>query len=140
VSVRFFPAGSPIRDRSQAALLERLRAELPPELRWLPESPLPIVGDRRAWDAVISGRGWRLAVEAESRLHDVQALERRITAKQRDDGDVAVLLLVNDTRLNREVWADHRASIQALFPVQARTVLAALRGGRSPAGSGIVLM
>ncbi len=140
VSTRLYPAGPPIRDRAQLALLERLRGELPGGVRWQVEVPLSKAGDGRAWDAVITGRGSRLAVEAETRLHDVQALERRIALKQRDDGDVAVLLLVNDTRINRGVLATARPSLQALLPLGARAMLSALRAGRHPGESGIVLL
>ena len=46
--IRTYPAGDPIRDRAQLALLERLRVRLHPSLRWRPEVPLPIEGDLRA--------------------------------------------------------------------------------------------
>ena len=81
VSVRFVPASEPLRDRAQQPLLGRLRARLASSLRWQPEAGIPLPGDRRAWDAMIHGQGWRLAVEAESRLHDIQALERHHRAQ-----------------------------------------------------------
>ena len=58
LSVRVFPAGDPLRDAAQLALLERLRRRLDPSLNWRTEVPMPIPGDRRAWDAVVRGRGW----------------------------------------------------------------------------------
>jgi transcriptional regulator with XRE-family HTH domain len=139
-SVRLFPAGEPIRDRAQQPLLGRLRARVAPSLRWQPEVGIPIPGDRRAWDAVIAGAGWRIAVEAESRLHDIQALARCISLKQRDDGEVDVLLLVNDTRRNREVLRTQRESLRHLLPLDGRAMLAALAAGRSPGGGGIVVL
>jgi transcriptional regulator with XRE-family HTH domain len=140
VSVRLFPAGEPIRDRAQQPLLGRLRARMAPLLRWQPEAGIPLPGDRRAWDAMIHGPGWRLAVEAESRLHDIQALERRIALKARDDGNVDVLLLVNETRTNRAVLGSQRESLRALLPVDGRAMLAALAAGEHPGGSGIVVL
>jgi transcriptional regulator with XRE-family HTH domain len=140
LSVRLFPAGEPIRDRAQQPLLARLRSRLAPDLRWKPEAVMPLPGDRRAWDAMIHGAGWRLAVEAESRLHDIQALERRIALKQRDDGNVDVLLLVNATRANRAVLATQRDSLRARLPIDGRMMLRALAGGRHPGGSGIVVL
>jgi transcriptional regulator with XRE-family HTH domain len=76
VSIRAYPDGEPIRDAAQIALLARLRALLPPTLTWRTEVPLEIPGDMRAWDAVIGGPAWRIPVDAESRLRDVQACTR----------------------------------------------------------------
>jgi transcriptional regulator with XRE-family HTH domain len=140
VSIRLYPGGPRIRDRAQVPLLDRLHRELSSALAWVFEVPLPLAGDRRAWDATISGDGWRVAVEAESRLHDVQALERRIALKRRDDRDVVVLLLVNDTRINRQALAAGATSLRALLPLDARAMLSALRAGRYPGESGIVLL
>jgi hypothetical protein len=94
--------------------------------------PIPIHGDRRAWDAI--------AVEAETRLRDIQALERRIALKQRDGGVDVVILLVNDTAANRRVLAAHREALRARFPLDGRAILAALRAGRAPQDSGIVVL
>ncbi len=86
---------------------------------------------------MISGIGWRIAVEAETRIHDVQALQRRITLKRRDGGEPDVVLLLNETRTNREAL-DGSAGLRDMLPLDGRTMLAALRDGRSPGGSGIV--
>jgi transcriptional regulator with XRE-family HTH domain len=88
LGLRAYPAGDPIRDRAQLQLLDRLRARLHPSLRLRTEVPLPIEGDLRAWDAEITGRhpaSWRARVEAETRIADGQALERRLGLKVRDD-------------------------------------------------------
>jgi len=87
VRLRAYPAaGDPIRDAGQQRLLERLRLRLHRDLGWRTEAPL--VGDleQRAWDAVIRGEGWQLAVEAETVIEDVQALERRLALKRRTVG------------------------------------------------------
>jgi transcriptional regulator with XRE-family HTH domain len=137
--VRAYPAGDAIRDAGQARLLERFRVRLSPSLRWSTEVPLPIAGDLRAWDAVIRGPGWRTAVEAETVLDDIQALERRLTLKRRD-GDVDhVILLVADTRRNRRALAGAPAAFADL-PMRTREVLAALRDGRDPGQNGIVIL
>ncbi len=73
------------------------------ELRWRTEVPMPIQGDHRSADAVIDGQRIVAMVEAETRIDDVQALERRIGAKQRDLGIERVILLLADTRHNRAV-------------------------------------
>jgi transcriptional regulator with XRE-family HTH domain len=83
IRLQAFAAGDAIRDAGQIRLLERLRLRLHPDLGWRTEVPIPIANDRRAWDAVIRGSGWLTAVEAETVLDDLQAVERRIALKQR---------------------------------------------------------
>jgi transcriptional regulator with XRE-family HTH domain len=143
LAIRAYPAGDPIRDRAQLALLERLRARLHPALRWRTEVPLPIDGDLRAWDAEISGRQsepWRARVEAETRIADGQALERRMTLKFRDDPHGHLILLVSDTRANRAALRSLGAGLKQLLPLDTRAVLAALDKGEDPGANGIVVM
>jgi transcriptional regulator with XRE-family HTH domain len=138
--LRTYPAGEPIRDAAQLALLPKLRTLLPPTLRWRTEVPLNVRGDRRAWDAVIEGRGWRVPVEAETRIRDVQALLRRIALKRRDDQSEVVILMVADTRHNRHVLRLAGPDLVAAFPTSGRAALAALSNGERPPGSAIVLL
>jgi len=138
--VRAYPDGEPIADRAQLALLARFRARLPEGARWLTEVPIPIPGDRRAWDAVATVGGTRFAVEAETRLRDLQALERRIALKQRDGDIEIVVLVVNDTVTNRRALADQRETLRGRFPQDGRGILLALRAGRAPVASGIVVL
>ena len=84
IVVRAYPDGEPVRDGAQLALLERLRRHVPETAGWRTEVPLALQGDLRAWDAVIRFSDGSVAVEAETRLRDLQALERRIALKQRD--------------------------------------------------------
>ncbi|HEX5014285.1 MAG TPA: helix-turn-helix domain-containing protein [Candidatus Limnocylindrales bacterium] len=139
VTIRAFPSGEPVRDAGQLALLARLRALIAPTLRWRTEVPLHITGDRRAWDVEIGGGGWRAVVDAESRLRDVQALSRRITLKARDDGSDLVILLVADTRQNRQILRLAAPDLAGFFTTLGRQILAALSGARPP-GSGIVVL
>jgi transcriptional regulator with XRE-family HTH domain len=143
LSLRAYPAGDPIRDRAQLALLERLRTRLHPSLRWRTEVPLPIERDLRAWDAEISGRQpqrWRARVEAETRIADGQALERRLTLKLRDDPGGHLVLLLSDTRANRAALRSLREGLTELLPLDTREVLAAFTAGRDPGASGIAIM
>ena len=143
LAMRAYPAGDPIRDRAQLALLERLRARLNPTLRWRTEVPLPIDGDLRAWDAEISDRNpnpWRARVEGETRIADGQALERRLALKLRDDPDGHLILLISDTRANRAALRSLGAGVKELLPLDTRAVLAALGNGKDPGASGIVIM
>jgi transcriptional regulator with XRE-family HTH domain len=140
LSLRTFPAGDPVRDAAQLTLLAKLRGLLPAGRRWRTEVPLAIPGDLRAWDAVIEGRGWRVAVEAETRLRDVQALSRRLALKQRDDRQEVVILLVADTRHNRHVLRLAGPDLAPAFPTPGRAIREALSKGEAPRASGILLL
>lgn len=106
------------------------------------EVPLPTLRDgppeQRAWDAMITGHGRRTGVELEMRVRDVQALERRIRLKVRDDPVDGILLLLADTRTNRELLRS-RFEILGLPRLTIGLVLTALKSGRHPP-SGIVLI
>jgi transcriptional regulator with XRE-family HTH domain len=143
LALRAYPAGDPIRDRAQLALLERLRARIHAELRWRTEVPLPGDGDLRAWDAEIRGRDprpWRARVEAETNVTDGQALERRLTLKDRDDPDGHLILLLSDTRANRAAIRVLRDGLRELLPLGTREIMTALGAGRDPEGSGVVIL
>lgn len=101
---------------------------------------MPIGGDLRAWDAVITGRTWRCGVEAETRPRDRQALERRIALKQRD-GDVdCVILLLLDSGHNRRLVREHADALAERFRVPGSQALELLAAGRAPGGNAIVLL
>lgn len=139
LSVRAYPAGSAVRDAAQLRLLGDLRNEVSAAYGWRTEVPVGGRGDLRAWDAVLDGPA-RIAVDAETRLHDIQAIQRRTELKRRDSDVDLVVLLVAATRHNREVLREHRAALLSTFPLDSRELLRALRTGRVPGGSGIVLL
>ncbi len=140
LSARAYPAGEPIRDRAHAAVLGRFRARLHGSLRWRLEVPFPIPGDLRAWDGYVDGRGWRVGVEAETRPGDLQALQRRLALKLRDGGVDALILLLSDTRHNRELLRAHGDELVERFPVPGRRAVELLAAGVSPGGNAIVLL
>ena len=78
-------------------------------------------------------------VEAETRLGDVQATERRLRAKQRDLGATRAILLVADTRHNRRVITVV-PDLTRQFPVGTRGCLAAFRAGRDPGADCLVIL
>ncbi len=137
--LRVFPSGDPIRDVGQQRLLARFRPRVGARLRWRTEVPLPLDGDLRAWDAVVSGDGWAIAVEAETVLDDLQALERRIALKKRDSGMARVILVVANTRRNRRALAAAPAAFVGMRG-HARRVLGALGQGLEPGDSAVVLL
>jgi hypothetical protein len=97
-------------------------------------------GDRRAWDAVIAGAGWRGPVDAESRLRDVQACTRRVALKRRDDGSDVIVLLVADTRHNRRVLRLGGPDLAGEFPLTGAAAIASFASGRPPSASAIILL
>jgi transcriptional regulator with XRE-family HTH domain len=140
LAARGYPVGPPIRDRGQVGLLTRFRARVRGEWLWRFEVPSGGAGDLRAWDAVLTHGQARVAVEAETRLGDIQALMRRIEIKCRDSGMDRVLLVVADTRSNRAAVAAAGAILESRFRMSATAAWAALRLGRDPGGSAILLV
>ena len=140
LTARAWPDGSPRRDRAHANLISALVRRLHPSARWRTEVPLPNPGDKRAWDAVIGVAGVRIGVEAETRPRDGQELHRRLQLKLRDGGVDHLLLVLSDTRANREFQDSWATEVRADFPVAAVAMLAAIDDGRDPGGSGIVLI
>ena len=136
-----YPDGEPVRDRVQLRLIDAFRMRLHRSVGWRTEVPLPIAGDRRAWDAVaIADDGWT-AIEAISRLGAVDATLRSANQKQRDDPRIArVVLLVADTPRNRSALRLAHATVRADFPLDSRAVIGALAIGRCPPLSGVVLL
>jgi DNA-binding XRE family transcriptional regulator len=138
---RFYPDGDPLRDAAQSRLLGRLRPHVPPAVGWRLEVGLPGQGDPRAWDCVLTFADGRVAIEAETRIWDAQAMWRRVAQKLRDDVTIAhVILLVAETPGNRRAIAAVRDLLRADLPLDTRQVLQAIRAGRPPAASGIVFL
>ncbi len=140
LSVRAFPTGSPLRDRGQLTLLGRLQQAVAREISWLSEVPVGGPGDLRAWDAVIRLGDQRMGVEAETRLTDLQATERRIWLKCRDSGIPHAILLLADTRSNRAICGTYREAIARSFPQPGREALRSLRAGTLLRESSVILL
>jgi len=138
LSVRAYPAGDPIRDAAHVALLERLHARCHSSLTWRTEVPLPIPGDLRAWDATATCSAFRAGIEAETRLRDVQAIDRRLALKERDGGMDRLILLVLDSRSNREAIRSYSQIFAARFPVPGARALELLSVGADPGGNALI--
>lgn len=137
----FYPSAIDVGDDGQLAALARFVDMLAPPLAFRREVVLPIPGDQRAWDGRIEGPDGRASVECEARLRDIQAVSRKIAHKQRDDpGAGVVILVVNRTAFNRRVLAAHREALRAQFPLDGAAIARALRSGRIPPASGIILV
>jgi hypothetical protein len=139
LSLNVHPAGPPVRDKAHISLLGRLKARLHPSIRWRTEVPIPIPGDLRSADATATARGFDVTIEAETRLGDVQAAERKLHTKQRDLVTSRAILLVADTRHNRRVIATV-PELRTQFPIDTRACLAALGRGEDPGGDCLVVL
>ena len=137
--VRAYPGGPPVRDAAHLRLLARFEARLPPSVRCQREWPIPNLRDGRALDLFLAGLPRKTAVEAETILDDLQALERDINLKRRDAGLDRMILLVRDSRRNRDIL---RATdvLQRSFPMSTRATMAALARGQDPGADGIVVL
>jgi hypothetical protein len=134
-----YPAGPPLRDAGHLRLLADFERRLPPTVRCRREWPIPNDRDHRALDMLLDGLVPRTAVEAETNLHDLQALERDINLKRRDAGIERMILVVRGTKRNREILRAADA-LRRSFPGKTRAVLAALGRGRAPVADGIVVL
>jgi transcriptional regulator with XRE-family HTH domain len=114
--------GDPVRDRAQLALLGRFRRRLHPSLTWRTEVPMPIPGDLRAADGIVDGAFGTVLVEADTRVSDIQAVERKAALKQRDVGANSLILLLADTPNNRQVLELY-LELHERFPVGTRKCL-----------------
>lgn len=139
LSLAIYPVASPVRDAASLALLGRFRARIHRSIRWRSEVPMPIPGDLRSADATLKGQEVDAMVECETRLDDIQALQRRIAAKARDLGARRVILLVLDSRHNREV-ARTTPELHRHFPIGTRVALGALARGEDPGGDCLIFL
>lgn len=139
VAANAYPVGAPLRDSAHLALLERLRSVLSPGVRWLTEVP---IGPRelRAWDAMLVLPRCRIGIEAETRIRDVQAVERSVHLKLRDSSVDRAILLLSATRHHRELLRDYGAHLAGSFPLPSRSAIEALQAGRDPGANAIILL
>jgi len=139
LAASLYPSSDPMRDRGHLALLGRLRARLPATLQWRVEIPVPLTGDMRSGDAMVTVSDGDILIEAETRVDDIQVVERKASAKARDLGAIRTVLLLADTRHHRRMLKDHPELIDR-FPIGTRACLAALVRGLDPGGDCLVVM
>jgi transcriptional regulator with XRE-family HTH domain len=138
LSVRLYPAGEPIRDKAHIAMLARFREAVGESWSWAAEVPLPIPGDKRAWDRVLRGNGVAIGVEAETRPTVLQEIQRRIALKKRDGHLDRVVLVLADTAWNRRLVRLN--DLQTAFPTPGKIALRSLSEGRDPGGDAMILI
>jgi len=101
---------------------------------------MPIPGDPRGLDGLALVAGRRIGAEAETRLGDLQAIDRRAQLKKRDAGLDCLILLVADTEFNRRVLQQHREALRGNYPLDTKEILAALGHGDAPSDDGIIVL
>lgn len=139
-SVKLWPVGRRLLDAPQLELLARLRARLHPSWSWQTEVPMPIPGDLRSADCLITVPGCRVLVEAFTRLSDWQAQTAGAARKKRDLGADRLVLVLAATHANRRAAAEAAAVGSGSFPTATRSTLLALSEGRDPGADAIVLL
>ncbi len=140
LSIRLYPVGGETRDAAQLRNLARFLARSSASFRRQLEAVMPVPGDLRALDAVLSKPGVCIAVEAVTRLADVQAQVREAQLKARDFGATRLLIVVAATRANRRALDSARPVLAAAFDLDTRRVMAALEAGEEPDRDAIVLI
>lgn len=141
VSIRAFVTGSPLRDAGQLRLLERFREVIGPAWAWRTEVPVSAEPrDRRAFDAVLTRHPLRVGVEAITRLVDAQGQARAATLKQEASGVDRVVLVLADTRHNRDAARSAAPTLAPSFPLPGPMLLAAVRSGRLPPANAVVFV
>lgn len=96
--------------------------------------------DRRAIDAVIRRGDIRIGLEVITRLVDAQAQVRSATLKQQAAGLDGMILVLADTRHNREAVRAPTPSLAPSFPCSTHQTFQALRSGRAPAANGVLFV
>jgi transcriptional regulator with XRE-family HTH domain len=141
LTLRAYPAGGALRDQAHTRLISRFVRLIGTAIPFQLEAPIPLAGDLRAWDVLmtISGSN-RVGVAAETRLRDWQALLRAERLKARDSGVDRLILVLANTVANREAVRMAGATLATQLPLDGRTILAALRAGRDPGGDGILFV
>jgi len=142
VVVRSYPGGESLRDAGSAKRLTLICHSVGAPLRCKTEVPLPKRGEfpeQRRWDLLITGSGKRTGLEFETRLYDAQAQRGRWNLKVRDDPVDSFVLVLADTRRNREVLKTYETLFADLPRIGPATFLRILQGGEHPP-TGLVLL
>jgi transcriptional regulator with XRE-family HTH domain len=138
--LRLYPQGGALRDAGQARYIARFVERVGHAWRVLLDAPIPLAGDLRAVDVLLTGGGRVIAVEVITRLRDLQAQIRAALQKGRDIGAQRVILVVAGTHANRAVLSEAHSTLLATFELDTRRVLAQLADGRDPGRDAIIVI
>jgi transcriptional regulator with XRE-family HTH domain len=139
-SIKLWPVGGGVRDEAQARHVARFLARVGAAWKVLLEAPIPIAGDLRAVDILLSAGPTRIAVEVITRLADLQAQVRAAQLKARDIRATRLVIVVAGTHANREALRAVRSTLVNSFELDARRVLNELAAGRDPGRDAIITL
>jgi transcriptional regulator with XRE-family HTH domain len=138
--IALFPRVARPLDRAQLTLLARFRERIAGSWQVIIEAAIPIDGDLRAADALLTGAGVRCMVEVITRLADVQAQVRSMRRKQRDLMADRLILVIAGTTTNRRALGYAAPALLDTFPMDTKATLRALAAGVDPGADGIVVL
>ncbi len=140
LSIKLWPVGGGVRDAAQARYIAAFVARVGRLWSVILEAPIPIAGDLRAVDVVLTRGAVRIAVEVITRLADLQAQVRAAELKARDLGATRLIFVIAGTHANRRALAAVRPTLVSSFDLDTRRLLADLAAGRDPGRDGIVVL
>ena len=140
LGANLYLAGEPIRDSGHQALIGRFRSLVSEGWRVAAEVPLPLPGDRRAWDLLLRIPGQLVGIEAETRIRDIQELVRRIRERELEGGADIIVVVLAESAINRRLLPQLLESLGPMYGTSQRRLLKALRAGQPLPGSGVVLV
>ena len=138
--IRLYPVVARPIDSAQLALLARFRERISDAWHVILEAPMPLPGDLRAADALISIDGCVCVVEVITRMADFQAQLRSAQLKKRDSHATRLILVVAANATNRRALHQAGAAVRDAFPLDTKATLRALAEGRDPGADGLVLL
>lgn len=138
--VNAYPGGRRPLDTPQIELLTELNTRIHDDWRRELEKVMPKEGDLRAVDELLTLGDCSVAVEAISRLVEVNAHLRSGRAKQRDLGATRLALLVKGTRANRRMLREAWPLLREELPITTRAALRALAAGVDPGGDCLIVL
>ncbi len=140
LSIKLWPVGAAIRDAAQARYVSAFVARVGRPWTVRLEVPVPVAGDLRAVDVLLTNATARIAVEVITRLADLQAQVRAVQLKARDVGATRLILVIAGTHANRRALDDARGTLVSSFELDSRRLLAELAAGRDPGRDGVILL
>lgn len=140
LSIRLFPVGGGIRDAAQARYIAAFVARVGRGWKVTLEAVIPLAGDLRAVDVLLTSERSRIAVEVITRLADAQAQIRAAQLKARDIAATRLILVIAGTHANRNALASARPALLSSFDFDSRRQLGDLAAGRDPARDGIIVL
>ena len=140
-ALRLFRVTESLRDAGQQKLIARFRSVLSKAWHVAVEAPFPTLGDLRSWDLLLRlGSSFRVGVEAETRVRDIQELVRRIRQRELHGGVDVILIVLSDTAHNRALADDLRDALGDRYCATQGDLMEGLRAGRPLKSSGVILL